>query len=105
MNLQAAIDSFILTKILFFLISVANVIYWASSLLNHKNIVWKIPAWHRVTYLMGFIIVFVASWNMWLQDDFSFQHLNMFLIGAVIVLLIVAIWDKRMHKYFKDIDE
>lgn len=105
MNLQALIDNFTFTRILFFLVFVACAIYWISSFSKQENIIHKLPFWHRAPYKVGLIIIMAASLNIFTADSFQFQHLNMFLLGAVVVLTVVAYWDKRFHKYFKDVDE
>lgn len=105
MELQAIIDSFILTKILFFAVFIATAIYWISSFSKEDNIIFKLPVWHRRPYKLGLIIIMVAAFNIFIADSFQFQHLNMFLLGAVLIMAVVAYWDKRLHKYFTSSNE
>ena len=98
----SCMDSIILTKIFFFLVFVATALYWISSFSDHRNIIYKLPKWHRIPYKIGLIIIMVASLNIFSKEGFRIYDLNMFLIGAVIVLGVVAYWDKRFHKYFNN---
>jgi len=97
---MSVMDSIYLTKIFFFLVFVACALYWISSFSDRRNIIYKLPKMHRIPYKIGLIIIMVASLNIFSKEGFKTYDLNMFLIGAVIVLGVVAYWDKRFHKYF-----
>jgi uncharacterized membrane protein len=99
---MSVMDSIYLTKIFFFLVFVACALYWISSFSDNRNIIYKLPKMHRIPYKIGLIIIMVASLNIFSKEEFRNYDLNMFLIGAVIVLAVVAYWDKRFHKYFND---
>ena len=98
-------SSILLTRILFALVFISTWVYWLISFKDHKNIIYKLPKWHRRPYMLGLLWVAVASLNISLRKDPSIFDLNMFLIGAFIVMATVAIWDKKATTYYNPPDE
>lgn len=93
-------DSLILTKILFLFVFIAMGIYWIRSFSNGSNIIYSLPRWHRYPYVLGMIIIGVASINIFKSDSFSYLDLNMFLIGCIIMTGSTAFWDKHLNDHF-----
>lgn len=93
------LDSLTLTKILFFVVFICTFVYMVSSFADPKNILFKVPKWHRIPYRIGLIIITGSSYKIFSSDAFAYSDLNTFLIGAAIILTMAAIWDKRVSTY------
>jgi hypothetical protein len=93
-------DSFVVTRLFFFFVFLATAIYWIVSFSHHNNIIYKLPRAHRWPYMLGLMWIEVSALNIYFSKAFSFFHLNMFLVGAIIVMGVVAFWDKKISSYY-----
>lgn len=94
------LNNLVLTKILFFVVFICTFIYMVSSFADPKNILFKVPKWHRIPYRIGLIIITGSSYKIFSSDGFEYADLNTFLIGAAVILTMAAIWDKRVSTYY-----
>lgn len=86
---------FILTRVLFFILGTSIQIYWWRSFQDKENKIYKVTKIYRKTYKMGMLLTMVACATIMFSSKLDIFDINMFLIGCIVWVGSVALWDKK----------